>query len=237
MNLKINIIQNPYYSLEEEKVANLMGKIFASRIKGYQRPYGDKVYPFGAEELCASLVSVCKTLDNGIDIPLMSFKFIRNSTCNDFKVHFPAWDTLMGSGCSNDLKDKFHSTKNHFIQDYGDFGYIGSLVLSAEIAENPRLRKEVKKITSLAIKNISQEQGPLPLIVTGTIHNHSHEYIHSLGFQYLSKEEVSVKSLKGTKTYLMALREFNPELNFEDVQHYWDYREVLDKKRELEEVA
>ena len=233
--LRIVVINAPYDTLDDPLTQELLGKLVALKIAGYQKEYPYGVLPVDTGDFVGTHLIVCEELDGKLSV-LMGYKSISVERCETHHLKFPIFHLLEFDPLEN-YRQAVRDVLSEAASKGESVAYNASWTISPEVSRDTDLRKTCVDLT-VAMMYFYYTEYKIPNIVAAAIRRFKVDRLKIfIGYNYLKLGEtvlppVMLPTFFNEVASVMHLREFTPEAIELSMRYLtlWEKRITLERR-------
>ena len=212
--LQIVVINAPYDTLDNPLTQELLGKLVALKIAGYQKEYPYGVLPVDTGDFVGTHLIVCEELEGKFTV-LMGYKSISIERCETHHLKFPIFHLLESEPLEN-YRQAVRDVLSEAVSKNESVAYNASWTISPEVSRDTVLRKICVDLT-VAMMYFYYTEYKIRHIVAAAIRRFKVDRLKLfIGYNYLKLGEtvlppVMLPTFFNEVASVMHLTEFTPE--------------------------
>lgn len=227
--LRVVVLDCAYDTIQHPRTLDLLGKIMAMKVLGYQSEYPYGVLPIDTSDFVGVHILLCE--ENGTTLePLMGFKSITAQRCKIHNLPFPVFNILSGA----DLPDHRKALEiiMHEIQEKNEqVAYNSSWTIHPDIRHNPILRQLCIDMTAVFLLKYYEDY-KIPHVLAGATLRFKVDRLKKfVGFEHVTLNGTKLANFEckpffGETVSLMYMNRFRDEARFwaNRYKPYWENR-------------
>jgi hypothetical protein len=238
---RLVVVECPYSTLLTNPMTeDLYMKFMKTKLVGYLQEYSYGVLPFGAYDLIANLVLLCRENDGALS-PVMVFKSTSLERCDRFRLPFEMYDLVPPATAPRHRKamdELLASARRQKV----DVGYNSSWTVHPDARHDRSLKEAIREASVAIFYHHYTHYRISEVLIGGAVRFKVDKLQKLMGFLDLARSGQSLPAIDcpflfGEKTALMHLTEFSEMARSaaEKYRFLWDQRLTIEEQAAVPE--
>lgn len=181
------VLDSPIESWSDPAVQKIFNKMVTLKKNGYESCYSQGVLPVDTSDFFATHVLLCEKQTNNDLNPIMGYKTVSLSKCQQYNQNFPGLG-LVQSASATDHIGVVKDIVQRCSQNQTGLSYLGSWTVDPEFKKRCPQDVHLKSAFITFYHQLYQEQGIKEVIIGGTLRFKTEKLFAELGHKPLSKD-------------------------------------------------